>query len=191
MQIEYPRVTEIIRPFTPYDKIPNEVMERAAARGTSVHAICAAIAKGVWIPDGMINPEHLGYVNSFREWAKQVEEFSIVEKRYIDKIRRFTGQLDFVVKIAGEMWLVDLKTSAKPQKTHPVQMGAYKLLLQEHQVEVKGAILVYLHKDGEQPLVQTIEDLEPETAVFEAALSCWHYFNQGSINVRKNATVTA
>ena len=132
----YPRVTEILKPFTSYDKVPREVLDKAAARGTSVHAICAGIAKGAWIPDGMIETE--------------------------------------------------LKTSAKPQKTYPVQMAAYKRLLETHDIKIQTAILVYLNKDGEFPIIDTIEDMTEQTGVFIAALKCWNFFNKGTKRGRKS-----
>lgn len=192
-QSVYPRVTEILRYFTSYDNVPKDILKRAAERGTTVHALCAGIAKGAWIPDGMINPEHLGYVNSFKKWAEtQVLKFVVIEKRYADEEYGFTGQLDFVIlSNDNELYLVDLKTSASPQKTYPVQMAAYDRLLKNNQVTVKGAILVYLDKDGEFPEVNLIDDLTEEFNVFTSALTCWKYFNKRKKNARKRTEVAA
>lgn len=191
--MDYPRVTEILRAYTSYDQVPKEILERAAARGTSVHALCAGIAKGNWIPDGMIGEELLGYVTSFRKWAAaQVSKFLIIEKRYMDDELRYSGQLDFVaLGVDNELYLVDLKTSARPQKTYPVQMAAYDSLLRNHKVYVKGAMLVYLDKSGEFPEIHLIEDMAEELRIFLSALDCWHYFNKGKKNARKHATVDA
>ena len=177
----YPRVTEILRPFSSYDQVPKQILEKAAQRGTTVHALCAGIAKGAWIPDGMIGEEYIGYVNSFKKWSdKQVSKFVIVEKRYACDNLKFTGQLDFVILgTDNELYLVDLKTSSKPQKTYPVQMAAYDLLLRKHHVTVKGAMLVYLDKTGEFPDIHYIESMSEEASVFKCALDCWHYFNKG------------
>jgi|GEM_PF-254636 hypothetical protein len=177
-----PRVTEILRPFTTYDQVPREILERAAARGTSVHALCAGIAKGNWIPDGMIDEDLLGYVNSFKQWKDaQVKEFVIIEKRYTDFENQFTGQLDFVVKCTNDkLYLVDLKTSATHQKTYPVQMAAYNRLLMQNNIFVEGAMLVYLDKGGEFPDIELVDEtLEPLFYVFGAALKCYNYFKKG------------
>lgn len=186
--MDYPRVTEVLRPYTNYEHVSKQVLERAAARGSSVHALCAGIAKGAWIPDGMIGEDLIGYVNSFRKWASaQVGKFIVVEKRYIDKERMYSGQLDFVVLgIDNELYLVDLKTSSRPQKTYPIQMAAYNYLLKNHNIDVKGAMLVYLNKDGEFPEIHLIEDMSEELHVFLSALDCWHYFNKGKKHVRES-----
>lgn len=189
--MDYPRVTEILRPYTSYDCVPKDILERAAARGTSVHALCAAIAKGGWLPDAMIGDELLGYVNSFKKWSEAtVNQFVIVEKRYMDDDRQFSGQLDFVIKDKDDqLYLVDLKTSARPQKTYPVQMAAYDHLLKHHNITVKGAMLVYLNKNGDFPEVHMLDDMSEELHVFLSALDCWHFFNKGKKNGRKDSTV--
>ena len=173
-----PRVTEILKPFTSYDQVPRDILDRAAARGTSVHALCAGIAKGNWIPDGMIGDELIGYVRSFRKWQEaQVKRFIIIEKRYIDNRDAYSGQLDFVVECTDDkLYLVDLKTSAKPQKTYPIQMAAYDNLLKQNEVQVEGAMIVYLDKHGEFPDIHTLHDMQEEFGVFTSALHCHRYF---------------
>jgi hypothetical protein len=189
--MDYPRVTEVLKSFTNYDKVPTQILQRAAAKGTSVHAICAGIANGAWIPDGMIEDELKGYVSSFKKWVEaQVKEFVVVEKRYTHDQLKYSGQLDFVIRATdNELYLVDLKTSSQPQKTYPVQMAAYNLLLKNDQIKVKGAMLVYLSKDGEFPEIHLIEDMSQETWIFLCALDCWYYFKKGKTNVRENTGI--
>ena len=185
---DLPRVTEILKGFTHYDQVPKDILARAAARGTTVHALCAGLAKGAWIPDGMIPEEYAGYVTSYKKWAEaQVKHFMIVEKRYMDEDWGFTGQLDFVVTCNDDLvYLVDLKTSAKPQKTYPVQMSAYDYLLRLNGIKVHAALIVYLKKDGEFPDIDLIEDMSEEFNIFTCALKCFNYFNR-----RKNRAGTS
>lgn len=180
-----PRVTEILRNFTSYQYVPKNILANAAARGSSVHAICAGIAKGVWIPDGMIEAEHLGYVKSFHLWNEEfAKEFLIIEKRFYDTGKDFSGQIDFLITTKDEeCWLVDIKTSSAPQKSYPVQMAAYKHLLQTNGITIKGAMIVYLDRDGNTPKVHALEDLSEETRIFMCALDCWHFFNRRKRNV--------
>jgi len=188
-----PRVTEILKPFTSYDQVPKDILERAAARGTTVHALCAGIAKGNWIPDGMISDEFIGYVNSFRKWQEaQVKEFVIIEKRYTDEVKRYTGQLDFVVKCTdNKYYLVDLKTSSRPQKTYHIQMAAYKELLTQNRIAIEGAMLVYLNKDGEFPDIDLIDDMREEFDVFLSAVKCYEYFKIRKKKDKNDSKVTA
>ena len=190
--MDFPRVTEILKPFAGYEYIPTKILDKAAARGTTVHAHCAGLAKGQWIPEGIIDPEHVGYVRSFKQWNEaQVSKYIIIEKRFTDEQLMFTGQLDFVVLgTDDEFYLVDLKTCAKPQKTHAVQMGAYDLLLKKNDVKVKAALLVYLNREGHFPDITIIEDLQAERNVFVSALNCWHYFNKGKKGKKNGKTDT-
>lgn len=178
--MDYPRVTEILKPYTSYDQVPKDILKKAAERGTSVHAICASLAKGAWIPDGMINEEFLPYVNSFKQWAEQqVDLFVFIEKRYQDHHLEYTGQIDFVIQGKDEkLYLVDLKTSAAPQKTYPIQMAAYNNLLDGENVKVHGAMIVYLSKLGEFPEIDFIENLYEQFEIFKCALNCYNYFKR-------------
>lgn len=182
-----PRVTEILKCFTGYEYVPTQILERAATRGTKVHVLCAAIANGVWVPDSMIDETHRGYVESFRKWMNEsVSQFVVVEKRYTDKEEMFSGQVDFVVKGAdNKFYLVDIKTSAKPQKSHPVQMAAYTNLLAQNCIPIEGAILVYLDKDGDYPKLNYLADMNEEWKVFLSALECYNYFNRGKKDERR------
>ena len=186
--LNYPRVTEILQPFTKFEFVPKDKLASAAARGTSVHALCAGIAKGAWIPDSMIEPELSGYVESFRKWAeKQVSKFEIIEKRYQDDHLIYTGQVDFVIEGSDkEIYLVDIKTSATPHKTYPIQMAAYESLLRVHGIVVKGAMIVYLSRDGEFPEIDFIEDFTDQFHVFLCALDCYNYFNRKKKHARND-----
>ncbi len=173
-----PRVTEILKPYSGLEYVPKQILDRAAARGTSVHALCAGIARGNWIPEAMIDENLVGYVNSFRKWSEaQVDKFITIEKRFTEPDMLYSGQLDFVVLgTDGKLYLVDLKTTAKPSKTHPVQMAAYDRLLKRHGIVVEAALLVYLTNDGEFPDIHRIDDMTKEFSVFSSALECWNYF---------------
>lgn len=179
--MEFPRVTEVLRPFSNFQHVPEKILKNAAARGTSVHALCAAIAKGAWLPETMIQDECKGYVKSFNAWRQEfVQDFLVIENRYTDEDKGYTGQVDFVVTGKDtKTYLVDLKTSARPQKTYSVQMGAYQGLLLTKNISIHAAVLVYLDKDGEEAKTNVIENLQEESHVFMCALDCYKYFHKG------------
>lgn len=43
----YTRVTEVLSQFSGLDKVPKDILENAARRGTKVHNICEAIVTGI------------------------------------------------------------------------------------------------------------------------------------------------
>lgn len=177
--MKLPRVTEILQNYTGYEFVPKNVLENAANRGTAVHAICAGIARGAFIPEAMIAEEYAGYVDSFRKWQiANVKAFEIIEKRYHDEERGFTGQVDFVVVCNDEKrYLVDIKTTAKPYRTHNVQLGAYTLLLNSAGVAIDGCMLVYLDRTADFPNVVVLESTDKEKHIFQCALECYKYFH--------------
>lgn len=179
-----PRVTEILKPFTNFDNVPKNTLAKAAVRGTTVHSICAGIAKGNWIGDELIDSEYLGYIKSFKQWSEaQVKEYIVIEKRYVDEDLMYTGQVDYVITGNDDnYYLVDIKTSATKHKTYPLQMAAYNGLLNINGINVHSSLIVYLDKNGEFPDIQCIEDMKEDYHVFLSALECWQYFNKGKRN---------
>jgi hypothetical protein len=198
------RVTEVLKPFTGFKNIPSDEEERekaasqgnaadakwvsavmqAAQRGTAVHAICAAIALEDWVPNEMIQESLRGYVKSFRIWVKKfVYDFLVIEKRYTDEDRGYTGQTDFIVKYYdGRTVLVDLKTTAGPSKTHPVQVAAYAQLAEIHGQRVDAVALVYLDKYGQEPQYEEYDEtVEALKGIFNSALTCYNYFSRRRI----------
>ncbi len=183
---DIPRVTEVLKPFTTYQNVPPNILENACVRGTTVHSLCGALAKGAWLDLGTIDEDYVGYIKSFLAWFVHVDEVLVVEKRYSNQI--YTGQIDFICKMKdGRTALVDLKTSSKPQKTYPLQMCAYKNLLSHHNVEVDCAIIVYLDRSAKDPTLDTIEFFEEYNSVWQAALTCWQYFHKRKKNGRSKS----
>lgn len=191
-KIEYARVTDILKPFTPFKNMSEpaidaqesawrRTVQKAAARGTTVHAICAAIANDEWVPCDIIPQEAKGYVESFHAWMKdRVEMFLVIETRYSDDKQEYTGQVDFIALYKdGRCVLVDIKTTYKPEKTHPIQVAAYSQLAELHGCHVDAVSLVYLSKEGKYPKCFEYEEdeLELRRDVFNSALNCYKYFN--------------
>lgn len=197
------RVTEVLKAFTGFKNIPSdeELREKAvsqsddveskwirkimhsAQRGTAVHAICAAIADDDWIPNDMIQESLRGYVQSFRLWMdKTVDQFVVIEKRYTDEEKAYTGQADFIIlDHAGRNVLVDLKTTSSPSKTHPVQVAAYAQLAELHGQQVDAVALVYLDQYGRDPRCEEYDEtILGLKEIFNSALHCYNYFSRRS-----------
>ena len=79
--MKYPRTTQVLRPHSDWSMIPEEVLKAAAFRGEYVHNVCAAIARGLFVPK--IPPEYTGYVESYRKWLSEaVEQIIFVEQEF-------------------------------------------------------------------------------------------------------------
>lgn len=174
-----PRVTEILRCFNGYDKVDERVLDNAATRGKMVHAICAGVAQGIWVPDEFMHNEHIGYVRSFEKWSDEnVVNFPVIERRL--SCDDFTGQIDFVAEDHyGDAYLVDIKTTAAFKRTHSLQVAAYSALLWANSLPHDGAKIVYLDKEGEYPKIYEydLNELEEMFHLFTSALKLHKFFH--------------
>lgn len=199
----YPRVSDIINKqnHTELRQIPLEHLVEASIRGTAVHNYCNIYLKGLWM--GEIEQEYKPYVDAFIEWTeKNVEEVVHTSTRLYDDQKKFTGEFDLIVKLkhSKDVVLVDIKTSAKPSKAWPIQLSAYKHLLDVngykgitkvfnlHLKKVKAAI--YEKREEEKvlvspPLIQSVQiehtNLTHYWEIFSSALSCYDYFERKEV----------
>jgi hypothetical protein len=182
IEVKRPHVTEVLSHWTDFSKIPADVLDHASKRGSRVHAICAALARGEWI--AKILPEDAGYVESFKWWLLNVvEKVHIVERRFEDKALGYQGKPDLVVTIKGDsvMTLVDLKTPVQAGKTWAAQLTAYRNLLHRNcfNLDLHGMKTgsLRLSPEGKPPKMTYYENDQRDLAGFLAALQCHKYFN--------------
>lgn len=126
----YPSVTQILKTYHGTISVPDSVMERAMERGTAVHGYCTNYAKGIIPMD--VPDEYQSYLDSFCKWSDQfVMVTPFTEERLIDEALGFHGQPDMVVKAWDKTHiLIDIKTGVFGMKLWPLQLCAYKHLLE-------------------------------------------------------------
>jgi hypothetical protein len=147
---KYDRVTEILSPFSGMNFIAKDVLENAQNRGIRVHKACEGIIKGLgeWEEEDEIK----GYIDSFKKWWGEGRKIICVEKRFTCDQLMITGQVDIIEQAIDGHCLVDLKTSAQPSKTWPLQGSAYQYLANKHEFNVNKIIFLRLKKDGSDPV---------------------------------------
>ena len=176
-----PSVTECLKPFMDFSKVPLDVLAAAAARGTEVHSICACIAKKLWVFN---IPEFCtGYVNSFRGWLdSMVEEVVLAEERLYDRSLGFHGMPDLICRIKGDpgLTLVDLKTGKVVQSSWEVQIAAYRHLAIKAGYPVHRILSLRLSADGKPPIInESTKGMDQLFNVFVSALNCYRHFYGG------------
>lgn len=154
----YLRVSQILSPFSGLGNISKEVLDNAAERGTRVHAACDAIVEGSDFDD--YEDTDVGYINSFKTWAKDKSFLKKPGRLYCDQLK-ITGEIDLLYEGPNGIVLVDLKTPARPSKTWPMQGTAYVYLLIKGGFNISEIEFVRLKKDGKPPTSYIYEeDLE-------------------------------
>ncbi|HOG08681.1 MAG TPA: hypothetical protein PK983_11360 [Syntrophales bacterium] len=174
-----PTVTEVISPFVDFSRIPPNVLQMAADRGTSVHDVCLNFhAKGMPFV-GEIQEDAKGYIESFDRWLDQiVADVLLVERRLFDEAHGFCGQIDLLVKTKqAEIWLPDLKTPLQKSRSWRVQMAAYLRLCNVAGYEPKRSGSLRLRKDGKVPMMDWYEESAAQDFnIFLSALNCHRFF---------------
>ncbi len=169
----YLRVTKVLYPFSGLDKIDADVVAHAAERGTKVHQICEGIMQG--LGEHGIDDETWGYVESFKKWWEAGHDIVLMEQRFWDDELQLTGQVDLILRVDGELMIVDLKTSSKPSKTWQGQGCAYAYLAKKSGYDVKRIGFLHLNKHGKEP---KLIEYPVDDSFFLTILRVWQHFYQ-------------
>jgi len=176
----YVRVTEVLNPYTDFSMVPEHILSRATDRGRKVHAYCAAILQGLWLP--RIEPEYEGYVDSFHAWREQfVEEVIFVEHELVDPTYGFMGHIDFYGKLRKLGYaLLDWKTPVSLYKAWRLQMAGYNRLLEVAKKKVNVVASLQLQQDGSIPKMTRYEGTSAQDFnIFLGLLNAHNFFNGG------------
>jgi len=174
--MNWPRVTEIISPWSGLDKIPEATLQHAAERGTAVHEYCSRIAEGQFVMN--VSEECRPYVDSFQLWFDSiVKETILSETRMTDENLGFTGQIDLLVKTKdGIILLADIKTPAQSQPTWPLQCAAYNHLCELNGYKPDKIGCLQLSPEGKAPKMNFYNNPLQHFNVFLQALNLFNYF---------------
>jgi hypothetical protein len=104
-------------------KAASTVTERAATTGSDIHALAESITLG---HDVTVTDEQAPFVAAYRSWLVDfAPEFLAAEEMVCNATAGYAGTLDAIVKIAGETWLIDYKTSKGVYPETALQLAAY------------------------------------------------------------------
>jgi hypothetical protein len=179
--MKIPTVTTVLSLYSDFSMISPDVLERAAERGSRIHAACAAHAQGLWA-DCYLGSEEKGYFKSFLDWSSRaVSEFHVIEIELTDTKLGYMGHPDAIVKMIGEaaLTVIDYKTPATMSKTWLPQIAAYAHLARVNGFDVRKGFVIRLRKDGGEAIATQVDiDGEP-WAAFLNALGAYRYFKTG------------
>ena len=186
--MKYFSVTQVLSPFCDFSKIPPDVLEYAATRGTAVHRICLNVyAKG--LPTVNIPDDCFGYFQSFKMWFDEyVTEVISIEKEYIDRRFGYVGHVDLVCILKdGRIVIIDLKTPAVESPTWKCQLAAYRAVVADdlfHNMdssleipEKNGCLSLQLKPNGNAAKAIVYQYSDNDFAAFLSALNAYRYFN--------------
>ena len=103
-------------------KATNVIRDKAANAGSEIHQLADAIVKG----QEVVVPEELQpYVTALLHWQQEFEPEYLASEEMVFSRHGYAGTLDAIVRISGEVWLVDYKTSKGVYEETALQLAAY------------------------------------------------------------------
>lgn len=180
MSQEYLRVTEVLKPFTGVEFVPEEILTKAANRGTRVHELIENLLDGFMLP---ATEEEMGYIHSFNLWFRKHDQMfdspkQELEKRFFCNQLKITGQVDCIINQDDKVVIFDWKTSSRPQKkSWALQAAAYQYLAKQSGYYVSDVFFVRLRKDGKVALEYKFENYEDNLDKFMKCLELYRYFD--------------
>lgn len=176
----YIRVTEMLKPWTSFGNIPQEIIDAKSEIGTNVHEAINMHVLGLPVPN--LTEREQKYFDSYLKWEEKEEPtFIHTEERYYDDDKMVTGQIDAVVNFPGRTQgrILDFKTSSKASLLHwHIQLGWYHLLCLKNGLKVdETACMLQLKDNGS---AAKIHNFIIDTEITEICLSLhkvYNYFN--------------
>ena len=120
-----PSVTQVLEGLHRFDMVPDAVLQAAQQRGTDVHLACQYLDEGDLDEEAL--PDSIaGYVEGWREFlADYRPRFAGIETRVFHPRLRYAGTADRFAAIAGEPWVIDIKTAKHAHPVWGLQTAAY------------------------------------------------------------------
>jgi hypothetical protein len=150
----YARVSDILKPFSNFSHINEEVLRKKCEVGTHVHE---AIKSDVQEEFPLIWGEAACYFKSYEGWKQAIcPIFLKSEERYFDDKKMITGCIDALITLEGHEMpiLVDFKTSATESPAWILQGHLYHYLLRANGQDVSPRIFfLKLRRDGDFPIL--------------------------------------
>ena len=140
-----------------------EYSEKACNIGTYAHeGFEIAVKEGIidirffpfdrlQIPQELYIPVH-NAIESFMKWWKNIKDNHTVEiiMQEVPLVCKwYGGTVDCVMKIDGEVYIIDYKTSNYPSYKYHLQIAAYSIILENvYNINVDGSIILLLSKNS-------------------------------------------
>lgn len=144
-----PSVTQIMKPLSSveYKDVDNDVLMKAAERGTAVHE---AIEYKIKYDFDDCPAQYEEYYNAFLKFAQDYSPKWInSEMRIYHRQLMYAGTVDLICEIDGEKVIVDFKTSSKiNHMLTGVQLEAYAQALNSAGIDIDYKAILHLRKDG-------------------------------------------
>jgi hypothetical protein len=155
--------------------------EYHAEVGTALHGACHILNSGQEIDPASIDDAIAGRLAGYRKFLKDLNPFVLYAEHQVYSGRnQFAGTIDMILESNSVVTLADIKSSYHP--TAKIQLGGYKILLDDAKIKIYNAVIVELHKSGEYKLHWlNSRELALAGNQFLAALSIYNFKKTNNI----------
>jgi len=173
-----PSPSDILRPWIDATWFTDESRDR----GTITHQACADHLLGCYV---IIQRQYRGYFDSFKRWCDREKPRPIIadgkpliERRLIHSTFQYCGQPDlpcWIESQKGVPGVVDLKTGVALGKAWPLQIAAYRGLVDQYKTTGWG-LSIRLRSSGKEPQVKMYDNQEIYFNTFLGCLNAYNHF---------------
>ena len=149
-----PSVTQIIKPITGLDSVPQQFVDVARMRGTFTHQCIEYLLDGS-LDEDSVHDSLRPMLDAFKMWIAHARpERCDTERLVWHGPMRYAGRADLICMIGGDGWLIDIKTTKDVHAHHGPQTAAYCKALECMGLAVSRRGCLYLGLDGSWSLVE-------------------------------------
>lgn len=171
-----PGISRILEPINDIDSIPRNALMNASDRGDKIHKICERFDLGYINEEEALNCEYKSYIEQYFKFLKDTNvKWYAIERKMMNPDLRFAGRLDRIGFINGKTYIIDIKSSCKPQNWWPVQLEAQRILASQT-MKIDCVRSLYLTDNDKYKLIKYKERDEQEAHdVFLGLLTVCHW----------------
>lgn len=156
--VRVPSVTQILEPLYDFSRINRAVLTAKAELGTATHRACELLDNDDLdeeSPEGRAALQHIaGYLDGYKLFKQRANPVVLAnEQRLYHPVHRYAGTIDRSYEIDGEIWDVDIKTTASMSPIVGLQTAAYTEMFRANGRETparRGALQLF--PDGKYKL---------------------------------------
>jgi hypothetical protein len=169
--------------FGGYDKVC-EYVGKKADDGTFVHELLEILVNDKVVNIPKDTPNYIKkYIESFIQWYVDTKPISIAtEIQMYHKDIPFSGTVDYMCYINGQLSMVDFKTGNEYPTTHQIQLICYKELFEKlfPKDPIKHIYCLYVKSGWRKKPTYKLKEYKYDSKISGALKYLWDFNNQAS-----------
>ena len=154
------------------------IKSEAGERGTQIHIATELLEDGMELSENDYSLEEWWKISTFVDWHNEYKP-ELISKEFpvFSEAGKYAGRLDRIYRIAGELILLDIKSSSGIHEHFPLQFASYAKAIEENtDIEiVETACLQLGAQNSKNYRFVVYPDWRDHYKVFENVRAVWQY----------------